>query len=64
MSGYYVDTGGLMRCCIETIHNHMAVREDNPQEGEILDCEHEEPGNQQIIFSDGAWRWNKKEVAQ
>lgn len=48
-----------MRCCLSTIHKHMALRDGAPQEGETLDCEYEE-GNRQMIFHNGAWEWNRE----
>jgi len=56
-----IATGGLMRCCLETISNYVAqdLGREIP-EGFVLDCDHEAPGNAQIIFLSGAWRWNHR----
>ena len=56
-----VDQGGLMRCCLQTIHEH-AIDPDSryPEEGETLDCKWcTKLGDQvgQMIFRDGAWHW-------
>lgn len=54
---YRVATGGLMRCCLETIQN-IVERETEPEEGEVFDCVHEKPGNQQIVVENKTFRWN------
>lgn len=51
-----IRTGGLMRCCLETL------RATHPQgeEGDIRHCSH---CSFTVIYRDGAWEWNypKKE---
>lgn len=56
--------GGLMRCCLETLRIYIELNPE-PEDGKILDCMFETPGNQQMIceFKDGGpevvahWRW-------
>lgn len=56
-----VNQGGLMRCCLETIHQFaIEDAEREVEEGHILDCKYEKPGNGRIILNNGAWRWNKE----
>ena len=50
-----VKTGGLMRCCIET----LAEYEGEEKENQVLDCHHCEDS---IIFIDGWWQWNRNFV--
>lgn len=61
MNDTEVNQGGLMRCCLETIHQFaMEDVEREVEEGHILDCKYEKPGNKRIILQNGAWRWNKE----
>lgn len=45
--------GGLLRCCILSIHEH----EYQGVEGSVLQCKYCTGGS--MIFHDGAWEWNK-----
>lgn len=47
-----VDHGGLMRCCLETLHSKLGRDVLN---GDILPCNH---CNESMILVDGVWRWN------
>lgn len=55
-----VKTGGLMRCCLETLDDLYA---DGPArmaaEGQVLQCKYA-PGNplHRMIFRSGAWEWD------
>lgn len=49
-------SGGLMRCCLQTLMElplDMEVSEDT-----ILDCTYEGEGSARMILQDGVWRWN------
>lgn len=52
--------GGLMRCCLVTLMDHIHSVSENPPEGTTLDCRYEERGNESMIFKDGGWRWNRE----
>ncbi len=54
------DQSGLMRCCIATLQEHF-IDSKPSQEGQVMDCRFEKPGNRSLIFSNGAWRWNREE---
>jgi hypothetical protein len=57
---YHVRTGGLLRCCLATLDEHMQRRIDDvpPQEGDTLKCRyHDDNGG--MVFRDGAWEWNR-----
>jgi hypothetical protein len=51
-----VRTGGLMRCCLETLDGYYP---DGPaakaSDGDVLSCKH---CRSSMIFSDGSWKWN------
>jgi hypothetical protein len=55
-----VKTGGLMRCCLETITD---LYPDGPAaigtEGQVLQCKYA-PGNplHRMIFRGGSWEWD------
>lgn len=52
--------GGLMRCCLGTLDEYLQSRDEPSQEGDTLDCKYEkDPENKNMIFQDGAWRWNR-----
>lgn len=53
MSEHRVRTGGLMRCCIETVVQHAQLGTP-PKEGDTLTCRScQEP----LRYRDGAWEW-------
>jgi hypothetical protein len=52
----YIDQGGLMRCCLETIYE-LDPEKDWPNKI-VIDCKHEKPGNKSIRLVDGVWQWN------
>lgn len=54
--------GGLMRCCVATIEKFVEEHPtDEVEEGLVLNCMYEKTRNKQIIFKDGAFRWNRDE---
>lgn len=59
IENYQVFHGGLMRCCLETLKEEMRVAEAPPKDGDKLSCRYH--GGYGMIFSGGAWRWNKPE---
>ena len=52
-----VKTGGMLRCCIDTIIN--LSKKAKFCEGQIIDCKHEPEGNGAIIVKNGAFCWNE-----
>lgn len=59
MAEYKVFHGGLMRCCLATLDEHMQAAEEPPKEGDVLPCKYH-PDDNSMIFTDGAWRWNQE----
>lgn len=58
-SKYLVRTGGLMRCCTQSLGKQMdAADYDTPEEGAIVKCEYH-PGDDGMIYRDGGWEWNR-----
>jgi len=53
-----VHTGGMLRCCIDTIINLDPETEFD--EGQVVDCKHERTGNNSIVLRNGAWEYNAK----
>jgi hypothetical protein len=53
-----VQTGGLYRCCLKTLFDIDG--ETEIEDGRVLDCKFEKPGNNKIICKDGVWRWNRE----
>lgn len=55
---YKLRHGGLFRCCIASLDEHMAQANAEPKEGDTLRCRYckDEYG---MIFHDGAWQWAK-----
>lgn len=53
-----VKIGGLMRCCTQTLAEYLQNATEPSKEGQTLDCKHEQAGNAQMIFRNGAWEWN------
>lgn len=50
-----------MRCCLQTLDEHMAGVEEEPKQGETLSCKYEkDPDNENMIFDNGVWRWNRE----
>lgn len=56
---YQVFHGGLMRCCLATLDEAMVAAEVPPKDGDKLQCKYHDGYG--MIFSGGAWRWNKPE---
>lgn len=55
-----VRTGGLMRCCTMTLAEYLEGAEGPSEEGQVMDCKYEHPGNSNLIFRHGAWEWNRE----
>jgi hypothetical protein len=59
---YDVEHGGLMRCCLASIHEYMAAQTEAPKEGDKVKCRYcfreGEDGSGCMIFKDSAWRWD------
>jgi len=58
---YEVRIGGLMRCCLQSLHLAASEMDEAPPIGTTISCIHEEdPDNQNMILADdGVWEWNK-----
>ena len=52
-----INTGGMLRCCIDTICT--LDKDIDFKDESIIDCKYEETGNQSIILKNGVWRWNE-----
>lgn len=52
---YYVHHGGLMRCCLASLHEIMEKRADAPTDGEALACQYCGNG---MVFRNGAFEWS------
>lgn len=59
---YLVEHGGLMRCCLATLQEHMANAKASPKEGEVLPCKYH-PQDNSMIFRNGVWIWNRPKEA-
>jgi hypothetical protein len=59
MSGYEVQTGGLMRCCLVSLDEHMRSLEaadTPPKEGDVVKCKF--CSGEGMILKEWIWRWN------
>jgi hypothetical protein len=66
MTTYQVDPGGLMRCCLATLDEHMKFMDliaDSPKDGDLVLCAYN-CNNGGMIFRDGVWKWNRPEGEQ
>ncbi len=54
---YLVRHGGLMRCCLATLDEFMATKDEPPEEGDTLRCKYH-CDNGGMIFRNGGWEWN------
>ena len=53
--------GGLLRCCMASLAEHLASCDEEPPIGTVLDCKFDQPGNGELIRAeDGVWEWNKR----
>jgi hypothetical protein len=55
-----ISSGGLFRCCIQTILDLNPETEYT--DGTILDCKFEKEGNKNIVLKNGKWEWNNSEL--
>lgn len=62
LPGIKIAQGGMFRCCIETAVKLSEELDEWPREGDTFDCIHEPAGNKQIIYKDGAFRWNSEKA--
>lgn len=62
---YAIRQGGLMRCCIESIHLAMQERDATglgaPEEGDLVVCRYD-GGKTRMKFVKGAWEWESDVV--
>lgn len=56
-----VRIGGLMRCCLATLDDHLLALEVRSKEGDQLTCKYCVSKAGDMIFRGGAWEWNRKE---
>lgn len=56
-----VHTGGLMRCCLETIGDlYPAGPAEVATEGQCLQCKYAADNpDHRMIFRNGAWEWDR-----
>lgn len=55
-SPHMYSIAGLMRCCIETIHDR--AKGDLPTDNEVIDCKY---CSESIIYKEDHWTWNNTE---
>lgn len=52
-----VNQGGLMRCCLLSLSEHVNENPDREVVGnEVIDCNYCSNGS--MIHEEGVWRWN------
>lgn len=51
-----VDSGGMFRCCIDTLVNLQPYRKF--KDGTVISCRHEKRGNKNLILAGGTWKAN------
>lgn len=57
VKGLQVRTGGLMRCCLASLHEAMEAATEPPKEGDRLPCKYHDEPDDVMVFRDGAWEW-------
>lgn len=58
-----VEQGGLMRCCLYSLGQFVEEHsKEEATEGFTLDCIYEKPGNKNLIFQGGVWKWNQPDL--
>jgi hypothetical protein len=57
-ASYRTRIGGLMRCCLQSLDDHMVAIKVPPREGDTVKCKwcDDEHG---MVFTHGAWQWAK-----
>lgn len=58
---YRVNYAGLMRCCIDTIKNHIDQTVEY-QDQQQFDCIYEHKANKAIILDDKTFRFNSESL--
>jgi len=49
--------GGLLRCCLATLDEHVQSASEQPKEGDRLMCKHCRNVGGGMVFNRGAWEW-------
>ena len=55
MNTHALRMGGLMRCCLATLGEHIGGDPPEPKPGDVVPCKY---CSESMIYSDGAWEWN------
>ena len=55
---YKVRHGGLMRCCLQSLDDHMLTLDKLPEEGATFRCTYCQDASG-MAFRAGAWEWAK-----
>lgn len=55
-----VNQGGMWRCCIQSVVEHMKTLDEEPEDGTVFDCNYQSPGNKQLIYAGRTWMWNRE----
>jgi len=53
-----VRIGGLLRCCLASLDEHMARATEDPKEGDKLECHYCKSPAGGMIFRNRAWEWD------
>ena len=59
MADLRVNPGGLLRCCIATLSEHVAGLEEEPKEGDTLQCRYCSNVGGGMIVRHGLWEWKR-----
>jgi len=57
MKDTQVHTGGLMRCCVQTIATYITEHSQDEVKDMRMDCMFEPKDNEQIALIGGIWQW-------
>jgi len=49
-----VNPGGLMRCCLASLNDHINHVQEQPKNFELFVCPH---CTNRMIYKNGAWEW-------
>lgn len=50
-----VNTGGLMRCCLDTLDTTRITE----REGDVLQCKYTDSKDHSMVVHNGCWQWNQ-----
>lgn len=50
-----IHSGGLFRCCIEAVKDHV-LHEETASDGDVVECPH---CHEEIEYNDYVWKWRQ-----